>query len=176
VAGVSEFPKPTRRPVLTVASSVRREVQRFLSPGRVPLGAVTILGGFPGLGKSSWGILLAAELSGRDETTVIATAEDSISATVRPRLEAVDANLDRIHFITVQADDGLEDGVEIPRDLLLLEDAMHEKGAKLLMSIPWSHTWATGSTRTGTRASGARWHRSTGWRKPATPLSSRCCI
>jgi hypothetical protein len=42
--------------------------------------------------------------------TLIATAEDSPSVTVRPRLEAVGANLDRVSFVAIQSDDGLDDG------------------------------------------------------------------
>ena len=137
-----KMPVPERRPVTTVASSVHREIQRYLEPGRAPLGLVTVVGGYGGLGKSQWSILLAGRLSrgdllgGTPAATVIATAEDSPSTTVRPRLEAVQANLDLVYFIHIQADDGEEDGIAIPDDIYLLEDAMRSLNAKLLIIDP----------------------------------------
>lgn len=133
-------PRPIRQAVLTRASSVRREVQRYLDPGRVPLGLVTVLSGYGGLGKSQYSILLAGRLSrgelGDPAATVIATAEDDHATTVRPRLEAVQADLDLVRFIHIQADDGEEDGIAIPDDLELVEEAMRVARAKLLIVDP----------------------------------------
>jgi AAA domain len=115
------LPEPGRQAALFRAREIRRERLRYLEPGRIPFGLVTVLGGYAGLGKSQYTCLLAAGLSrgeyGDPAASVIATAEDSPSTTVRPRLEAVQADLDLVHFIVMQSDDGLEDGIAIPDDL-----------------------------------------------------------
>jgi hypothetical protein len=94
---------------------------------------VTVVAGFGGLGKSQWTALLAAE---NDGVTLIATAEDSPSATVRPRLEAVNADLDRVAFVTIQTDDGLDDGLTIPDDVDSLDELVSEHDANLLIVDP----------------------------------------
>jgi hypothetical protein len=94
---------------------------------------VTVLAGLGGLGKSQWTALLAAENPG---VTLIATAEDSPSTTVRPRLEAVGADLERVHFVSIQTDDGLEDGVTIPDDIDTLDALLAKLGANLLVVDP----------------------------------------
>ncbi len=86
---------------------------RWLWPGRVPLGKLTILDGDPGLGKSALTLDLAARLSaGRPMPdglpsdldgpagAVLLSAEDGLADTIRPRLEAAGADLDRIVALT----------------------------------------------------------------------------
>jgi hypothetical protein len=133
--------RPARRAVSVPASAIRRERLRYLEPGRIPLGLVTVVGGYGGLGKSQYTCLLAAKLSrgeyGEPAAAMIATAEDSPSTTVVPRLEAVQADLDRIVFITIQSDDGLTDGITIPDDLDEVAGEMQRVGAKLLVIDPF---------------------------------------
>jgi hypothetical protein len=105
------YPQPTRRAVATPAAAISREQVEWQSPGRVPLRMVTVLAGVGGLGKSQWTALLAAENPG---PTLIATAEDSPSTTVRPRLEAVGADLERVSFVSIQTDDGTAEGKPNP--------------------------------------------------------------
>jgi hypothetical protein len=126
-------PVPQRHAIATKAVDVRRERVEWLSPGRVPLRMVTVLAGIGGLGKSQWTALLAAENPG---VTLIATAEDSPSTTVRPRLEAVGADLDRVAFVSIQTDDGLEDGITIPDDIDVLNELVAEVQANLLVVDP----------------------------------------
>jgi hypothetical protein len=94
---------------------------------------VTVLAGIGGLGKSQWTALLAAENPG---VTLIATAEDSPAVTVRPRLEAVAADLDRVKFARIQSDDGLEDGITIPDDVDTLAELVATSKATLLVVDP----------------------------------------
>ena len=75
-------PEPTRRGITTPASGIHRERVEWLERGRVPLRMVTVLAGVGGLGKSQLACLWAARNPG---VTLIATAEDSPSTTVRPR-------------------------------------------------------------------------------------------
>ena len=134
------YPRPTRRTYTAPASAVRRQRLRYLEPGRIPFGLVTVIGGYGALGKSQYTCLLAGKLSrgeyGPPAATVIATAEDSPATTVRPRLEAVQADLDLVHFIGIQADDGLEDGIAIPDDLPIVTEAMKQLDARLLVVDP----------------------------------------
>jgi hypothetical protein len=134
------MPEPGRQAALVRAREIRRARLRYLEPGRIPFGLVTVLGGYAGLGKSQYTCLIAARLSrgeyGEPAAAVIATAEDSPSTTVRPRLEAVQADLDLVHFIVMQSDDGLEDGIAIPDDLDAVAVNMQRVGAKLLIVDP----------------------------------------
>jgi len=94
---------------------------------------VTVLAGVGGLGKSQWTALLAAENPG---ITLIATAEDSPSTTVEPRLAAVQADRARVAFVSIQSDDGLDDGITIPDDIETLGELVGEHGANLLIVDP----------------------------------------
>jgi hypothetical protein len=134
------LPVPERRAVALPASGIRMERLSYLEPGRIPLGLVTVVGGYAGLGKSQYTCLLAANLTrgeyGAPAAAMIATAEDSPATTVVPRLKAVQADLDLVHFIVIQSDDGLTDGIEIPDDLDTVAGEMRRLGARLLVVDP----------------------------------------
>jgi len=92
---------------LVCLAGVQAEQTEWLWKGRIPLGAVTILDGDPGDGKSSLTYDWAARVStGRampfqDEGlvpvgVVLLQAEDATASVVRPRIEAAGGDLDRI--------------------------------------------------------------------------------
>lgn len=94
---------------LVLLSDVTPELVRWLWPGRVPLGKMTVLDGDPGLGKSSASLDLAARVSaglampdgavtdlGGPAGVVLLSAEDSLADTIRPRLDAAGADTGRI--------------------------------------------------------------------------------
>lgn len=118
------------------ASEVQRERVEWCLPGLVPYGSVTVLVGDGGLGKSTWSCLLAGQISNGAGDVLIASAEDSLAATWRPRLEAVEADLDRVHFVSMQNDDGDEDGLIVPDDMLALEELVTGTGARLVVIDP----------------------------------------
>jgi hypothetical protein len=130
------YPQPSKCATLVLASSVKREAVDWLWPGRVARRSVSLLVGDPGLGKSLLTCALAAELSRSGTFAVIATAEDSLSATARPRLEAAQADLDKVAFVEMQADDGLPAGLYLPDDLDGLESRVEEVSAGLLIVDP----------------------------------------
>ena len=86
---------------------------RWLWPGRVPMGKVTLLSGDPGLGKSFLTLDLAAKVStavlptrgceggdGGPGMALILSAEDDPADTIKPRLEAMHAALRNIRSFT----------------------------------------------------------------------------
>jgi hypothetical protein len=122
------------------ASEVPVEVVRFLVPGRVPLGAVTLLAGDPGLGKSTLTALWAAQTTrgdfdGGPATVLIANAEDALGSVIVPRLAAAGANLEGVEFFTARDAHG-ERGFTIPDDVPALEALARESGARLVIIDP----------------------------------------
>jgi RecA-family ATPase len=140
----------------------------WLWPGRIPLGTLTLLDGDPGLGKS----LLALDLVARvtrgaampdgdaggpegavdgagggaegavEGGAVLLSAEDDLAATVRPRLRAAGADLQRVlavqTVLTYDTATGqeVERGFALPGDSPLLEAAIGEVEAKLVVIDP----------------------------------------
>jgi RecA-family ATPase len=124
-----------REAAAITAATVRREYVEWCLPGRVPFGSVTVIVGDGGLGKSTWTCSLAAIVS-LGSNVLMATAEDSLAATLKPRLEAVQAELDRVHFVTMRMPGGDEEGLTIPDDLPELERLVTEKSARLVVIDP----------------------------------------
>jgi hypothetical protein len=92
-------------------STVKPERVSWLWPGRVPLGKLTILDGDPGLGKSVLTLDLAARVTrgwpmplerrepgddGEPAGVVLLSAEDGLADTIRPRLDAAGADVERV--------------------------------------------------------------------------------
>lgn len=88
-------------------ATVRSEQVSWLWPQHVPAGKITILDGDPGVGKSTIAMDIAARVStGQDwpdgttgcesAEVLILSAEDSVSDTIKPRLQAAGADLTRI--------------------------------------------------------------------------------
>lgn len=82
----------------------------WLWPGRIALGKLTLIAGDPGLGKSLVSISLAANVSKAGMwplegsqaplgSVVLLSAEDDPGDTIRPRLDAAEADCSRIHII-----------------------------------------------------------------------------
>jgi hypothetical protein len=132
---------------LTPASTIKSGRVRWLWNGWVPLGALTVVAGEPGLGKS---ILtgahlaacitrgaLAGELHGKPADVLIASAEDDWSAVILPRLMAANANLERVHRVDVSDDDGAGT-FTLPDDVRRLEvalDALAAAGRTVAMLV-----------------------------------------
>jgi hypothetical protein len=133
--GRGRMSKPPRKAMLRPAGSIQRERVEWLWPNRIPLGAVSLTVGDPGLGKSMLTCWLAARLSREGKNSILATAEDSLAAVVRPRLEAAGADLDRVTFVHM-LDEGGEDGLCLPDDIDELEKAVAEEAAVFVSIDP----------------------------------------
>lgn len=150
-----EVPEVPHRPAATYKATTLSDVQpervSWLWPGRLPFGKVVTCDGDPSVGKSTLVIDLAARLTtGRpmpSETeawvppsdVVLMSAEDGLSDTVRPRLDAAGADTTRVHhFDGVQCydDNGQPTGIvppAIPGDLPALEQLINDTGAKFVV-------------------------------------------
>jgi hypothetical protein len=96
------------QPVTVCLADVTPEPLQWLWPGRVPLGKLTLIAGDPGLGKSFVTLDMGARVSSgrpwpdlRDQanplgSVVLLSAEDDLSDTIRPRLDAAGADVSRV--------------------------------------------------------------------------------
>jgi AAA domain len=113
----------------------------WLWHGLVPFGAITVLSGQPGLGKSLLTVRLAAEFSGgrlgQSGNVLMLTAEDPIAEVVVPRLKAAHAKLTAIHFAEME-DDGLAIPMRFPEDIDNLAELVREHAARLVVIDPLS--------------------------------------
>ena len=120
---------------------VQPELVQWLWPGRIPFRKVTILQGDPGLGKSTLALDMASRISrnvsmpdgsisalGEPASVFLMSAEDGLGDTIRPRLDALGGDQQRIsvpmqHFL-------------IPKDADLIRDAIVQTGARLVILDP----------------------------------------
>jgi hypothetical protein len=141
-------------PVIVRLSDVKPEPVAWLWPGRIALGKLTLIAGDPGLGKSFLTLDMAARVSrGRAwpdangvATTsggvVLLSAEDGVADTIRPRLDAAGADVNRIvalEAIRSVGDNGRESArtFDLSRDLPALEAAVRSvEGCRLVVIDP----------------------------------------
>jgi hypothetical protein len=109
---------------------------------------LTVLDGDPGLGKSTLTADFAARLSrgrpmpfaanaGEPAGVVILSAEDDLARTIRPRLEAADADLDRIATLALREPDGTTRAPLLTRaDMRSVDTAIGDLQARLLILDP----------------------------------------
>lgn len=105
----------TRRFKLTPVSAIDAEPVEWLWEGRFPLAHLSLAAGKPDLGKSQFAVWLAAQvttgtLPGDLQETpmgvIYFATEDSFAMTIRPRLEAARADLDRVFRIEPEEHEG----------------------------------------------------------------------
>ena len=134
-----------RRVVLTSAADIKPRRVKWLWEGRLALGTLGLLAGREGLGKSSLGYWLAAQVSlgalpgeylGQPRAVLVCATEDSWAHTIVPRLQAVGADLARIFQVEVVSDDGITVGLSLPRDLHQMEVSAKTADAALLLLDP----------------------------------------
>jgi hypothetical protein len=135
-----------------LVADVQQTELRWLWQSRIPLGALTLLDGDPGLGKSLVTLDLIARVTtgrempdgtpGVDGGALLLSAEDDLGATIRPRLVAARADLGRVRAVQsvrvwdAEAGRVVERFVSLPGDIHLLATAMEQVGAKLVVIDP----------------------------------------
>ncbi|WP_228771722.1 AAA family ATPase [Actinokineospora iranica] len=117
---------------------------RWLWDGRVPAGALTLIPGREGIGKSQFACWLTAQVTrgmlpgvfnGQSRSVVYAASEDSWAHTVAPRLSASGADLDLVYRADVVTG-GMVTGMSLPRDCEELGAEITRLGAGLVVLDP----------------------------------------
>lgn len=138
-------------PVITRMADVQPERITWLWQGWLPDGCLCVLDGDPGLGKSSLTLDLAARLStgealpplegldrGRGpQATLLLGAEDPLKFVVRPRLDAMGADVSLIHALEgFTCKDGSDRLVMLPGDLRRVAKFIEDNGVRLVVVDP----------------------------------------
>jgi hypothetical protein len=134
--------------VSKVADVVTRPVE-WLWESWLPKGSMTILDGDPGLGKSQLVLDVAARVThgwrmppkGGDGgralgSVLILSAEDDLQTTIKPRLLAAGADMDRIFCMSGVRIHGQEEPVVLPVDLDLVESTAVANAVVLIAFDP----------------------------------------
>jgi putative DNA primase/helicase len=140
--------------VMRPFSEIKPETLKWLWPGRIPLGKLTLLVGDPGLGKSLLTIDVAARVSRGNSfpdgmpcepgAVIMASAEDDPADTIRPRLDAARADVSRVHILegmrVALADNSTaERPFDLEAGISTLEDALARvRGVRLIIVDPIS--------------------------------------
>ncbi|WP_218009891.1 AAA family ATPase [Actinomadura kijaniata] len=132
------------RLLLTPASTVQMRAVRWLWDQRVPAGAISVLPGREGIGKSLLLAWLTARITrgqlpglhyGTPRPVIYAASEDSWAYTIAPRLHAAGADLDLVYRVDVERD-GVIDSLTLPRDTAALAAEITARGVVLLAADP----------------------------------------
>jgi archaellum biogenesis ATPase FlaH len=118
--------------IYTCIADVRPEAVKWLWPGRIPLGELTMIVGDPGLGKSQICASLASVVTNGGQwpvtreraevgSVLILSAEDNVKHTIRPRLDAAGADVKRCHTLQAVRRTS-EDGTSFEGSFNLVED------------------------------------------------------
>lgn len=146
-AGTTDPRDTTPRPLLTCLADVQPKPVTWLWPGRLAAGKLALLVGDPGLGKSWISLDLAARLSAGLEwpdggsvpagSVLLLSAEDGLADTIRPRLEALGADIRRIHHLAIVRTATQDRAVQLA-DFGTLERAIRDTDARLMVIDPIS--------------------------------------
>jgi hypothetical protein len=115
---------------------------------RIAIGKLTTFAGLPDTNKSTTALDLAARVSRGDVlpagegqaplgNVIILSSEDDPADTIRPRLEVMGADLERIHFITMVKEKGGKGkrGFDLTQDIERLERLIQEIGNVVLIIV-----------------------------------------
>jgi putative DNA primase/helicase len=144
-AGALDEAERKRQRMTRPLSEIEAEPIRWLWPNRIARGKLTLIAGDPKLGKS----LLTADLTARitaghpwpvdgtkppQGSVIFASAEDDAADTIRPRLEAAQADISRVHILetVIEADpetlEVRERMFNLKRDIQRLDDELVDIG------------------------------------------------
>ena len=134
-------PAPGPRIPIRRASDITAKPLHWMWQARVPIGALTLLGGREDVGKSTLAFDLAARLTrgtlegvyfGQQRNVMIIAAEDSWEYTIRPRLEAAGADLHRV----ITDDPETAGDINLPKSIDALERTIGDERIALVILDP----------------------------------------
>jgi hypothetical protein len=140
--------KKVKTAKLIKVSSLQKKPVKFIWQDRLIGGAINLIDGDPGLGKSFVALDIAARIStgrpmpgeitgGMPGSVILLTHEDDGETTIRPRLERLGADLDRITILDeVHVQDEPPRQLLLPTDCDLLEETILKVGAVLVVFDP----------------------------------------
>lgn len=128
---------------------VESEKVRWLWNTRIPLGKVTVLAGDPGVGKSAMMLDIMSTISRGGAfpdgqraavgNSVIASAEDGLGDTLRPRLEAAQANLNKVYALRfIVNDENRVEPLSLVDHLTELDQMIKKTSAQLVVIDPFN--------------------------------------
>jgi AAA domain len=135
----------TRQPLVVCMANVAAEQVSWLWRPYIPRRKLTWLEGDPGIGKTWLALALAAAITqgkspfggvGMDPGTVLyLTAEDGLGDTLRPRLDAAGADVDRVHVL-VGWREGETNGCVTLGDINVITSALEQVKPALVVVDP----------------------------------------
>ena len=134
-----------RHITLTPASTIAMKVARWVWQDRIPQGALTLLGGREGIGKSTYAYDLASDITrgkvpgvfhGTPRPVLVAATEDSWEHTINPRLAAAGADRTIVYRIDVETETTDYGILTLPHDLDDLADHVRRTAAGLILLDP----------------------------------------
>jgi AAA domain len=156
----------TRKIQSVVASSLELEEMVWLWEQRIPISMFSLIYGTESRGKGLLWVWMTARLTrgelpgaffGTPVPVLVAASEDAIKSVILPRLIVAGADLDLVHFLSVQITDGedvTEGSIELPADVMGLGEEAKGKGAKWIVADPliskmedWVDTWKASEVR-----------------------------
>lgn len=127
---------------VVTASDVTLRRVRYLWDRRIPLGAMTLMPGEEGIGKTTVGVRLIAELTcgtlpgehhGTPRDVIVLATEDGLEDVFVPRLQEAGADLSRVHIIRASIGlDGDKRQVIVPRDLAYIRLLVRKHDAAMV--------------------------------------------
>jgi len=136
------------RPVLISLADVQPRRLDWLWAGRIPLGKLTLLVGDPDLGKSYASTDIASRISrgapfpdgerAPQGNVLFISAEDGVDDTIVPRLMTLGADMDRMRLFESVRDDHGDRMLNLDHDLDMLEVAISETNALMIVIDPLS--------------------------------------
>ncbi|HET8598129.1 MAG TPA: AAA family ATPase [Castellaniella sp.] len=142
-------PQPAAHTTLISGADITPRPIAWLWPSWLPKGKLTVLAGAAGDGKTTITLKVAATVSRGDTwpdgtsqapigNVVIWSGEDDAADVLVPRLQAMGADLSRIHFVRASTDaKGRTKPFDPAKDLNLLKTAIHQLGhVELLILDP----------------------------------------
>jgi len=110
------------------AADVTPEELTYMWLDRIPEGAITLIGGRPGQGKSLFTCFLAAFVTQKGGAVIMSNPEDALATVKVPRLIAAGADARLVHFWPGK--------LRLPTDIDLLEQFVQFHGVKLVTIDP----------------------------------------